>query len=113
MRLVVRGAVKFGAKKIKCGNPDCHLHPRCHPKQQHQQQQHQQPLLQPQPLQLQLPQPHPQQQRRRPRRNMAEGRTGLTTLTTSTGDLAKTFINILMIWNESMKMRLVYMNWWK
>ena len=76
-------AVKFGPR-VKCGSPDCHLLPRDHPKQQQQQ-----PLLQQQLQQLQLQQPRQQQLQRRQPLNMEEGKTGLTTLTTNTGDLAK------------------------
>ena len=85
--------MRLGGEALKFGtttNPDCNQRPRIHPKQQQQQQQQHQPLRQ-QPQQQLLPQPQQQQQQqqRRPPRNMGEGKTGLTTPTTSTGDLVK------------------------
>ena len=86
-------AVKFGTR-LKCGNPDCYQRPRIHPKQQqHQPLRQQQQQQQQQPQHQLLPQPQ-QQQQRRPPQNMGEGKTGLTTLTTSTGDLVKILITL-------------------
>ena len=88
--------MRLGGEALKFGtttNPDCNQRPRNHPKQQQQQQQQQHQPLRQQPQQQLLPQPPPQQQQRRPPQNMGEGKTGLTTPMTSTGDLVKMFNN--------------------